>query len=109
ERLSFATFVSEGCEIQLMEPKAPGTPLYRRMEKLGEHVHHICFTSPDVHDVVAELQAAGIGIVEEGISRDPQLPWEFWTFVDPALSHGVLLELANTYRSVDGNWEAAGA
>jgi methylmalonyl-CoA/ethylmalonyl-CoA epimerase len=107
ERLAFATFVSESCEIQLMQPKTPGTALYRRLETLGEHVHHVCFTSEDVHDTVAELEAAGVGVVEEGISHDPQMPWQHWTFVDPALSHGVLIELANNYRSVDGKWASA--
>lgn len=107
ERLSFATFVSPGCEIQLMQPLTPGTPLYRRMERLGEHVHHICFTSEDVRDVARRLVESEVGIVEEGISRDPNLPWQEWTFVNPALSHGVLIEIAYTYRSVGGRWEPA--
>jgi methylmalonyl-CoA/ethylmalonyl-CoA epimerase len=106
ERLAFATFVSGGCEIQMMQPKTTGTPLYRRLEKLAEHVHHICFTSPDVREVVDELEGADVGIVKEGISHDPQMPWQHWTFVDPKLSHGVLIELANTYKAVDGRWEA---
>ena len=106
ERLSFATFVSSGCEIQLMQPLTPGTPLYRRLEKLGEHVHHICFTAPDVNETVKRLAENGVGIVEEGISHDPQVPWQFWSFVDPAVTHGVLIEIANNYDSVNGKWEA---
>lgn len=104
ERLAFATFVSEGCEIQLMQPKAPGTPLYERLQRKGEHVHHICFTSQRVEDVVDDLAEAGVGIVPQGISNDPQLDWQRWTFVDPSLSHGVLIELANNYRGVDRRW-----
>jgi methylmalonyl-CoA/ethylmalonyl-CoA epimerase len=107
ERLAFATFVSDGCEIQLMQPKTPGTALYRRLEKLGEHVHHICFTSDSVDGTVKQLEATGVGVVSEGISHDPQLPWQFWTFVDPKLSHGILIELANSYSSVDGEWVSA--
>jgi methylmalonyl-CoA/ethylmalonyl-CoA epimerase len=104
ERLAFATFPSEGCEIQLMQPKTPGTPLYERLQRKGEHVHHVCFTSEKVEDVVAELKDREIGIVPQGISNDPQLPWQRWTFVDPAASHGVLIELANTYGSEGGEW-----
>jgi methylmalonyl-CoA/ethylmalonyl-CoA epimerase len=109
ERLAFATFVSTGvnCEIQLMEPKTPGSPLFERLKKHGEHVHHLCFTSPVVDEVVEDLDAAGVGIVRQGISNDPNLPWQRWTFVDPAMSHGVLIELANTYESVEGQWEPA--
>jgi methylmalonyl-CoA/ethylmalonyl-CoA epimerase len=107
ERLSFATFVSPVCEIQLMQPKTPGTPLYERLRKKGEHVHHSCFTSPRVEDVVERLAEQDIGIVEQGVSNDPQMPWQHWTFVHPSQSHGVLIELANNYDSVDGKWEPA--
>jgi methylmalonyl-CoA/ethylmalonyl-CoA epimerase len=107
ERLAFATFVSPDCEIQLMEPKTPGTPLYERLQRRGEHAHHLCFTSPRVEDVVDELAESGIGIVPQGISNDPQLDWQRWTFIDPTVTHGVLIELANNYRSADREWVAA--
>ena len=109
ERLAFATFVAPGdnCEIQLMQPMTPGTPLYERLQKHGEHVHHLCFTSPDVEKVVDELDENGIGIVPHGFSTDPQMPWQCWTFVDPSKSHGVLIELANHYQGVGGKWEPA--
>ena len=39
--MKWATFVSHhGAEIQFIQP-SPGTPLGRRLEKHGEHVHHI--------------------------------------------------------------------
>ncbi len=107
ERLAFATFPSAGCEIQLMQPKAPGTTLWKRLEERGEHVHHICFTATPVEDLVAKLDDEGVGIVSNGISNDPQLDWQRWTFVDPKRSHGVLIELANQYKSVDSKWEPA--
>ena len=48
DTMRWATFVSHGgAEIQLMEP-GPETPLGQRLAKRGEHVHHICFTTPDV-------------------------------------------------------------
>ena len=107
ERLSFATFPDPagGCEIQFLQPKTPGTPLYERVEKHGEHVHHLCFTAPQVRDLVAELQHLGIGIVPQGFSMDSQMPWQEWTFVDPKKTHGVLIELANHYKSVDTKWQ----
>lgn len=109
ERLAFATFVSpnDGVEIQLMQPKKPGTPLYERLQKRGEHVHHLCFTSERVRDTVDILRHAGIDIVPNGFSQDPQMAWQEWTFIHPSKSHGVLIELANHYRSVDGKWAPA--
>lgn len=108
ERLAFATFPSpaNGVEIQLMQPKMPGTPLYERLQRKGEHVHHLCFTAPDVRDIVAQLEHVGVGIVPQGYSQDPQMDWQEWTFADPKRSHGVLIELANHYVSVDGKWAA---
>jgi len=107
ERLAFATFPSPslGCEIQFMQPRTPGTPLYERLQSVGEHVHHICFTSPEVEDVVADLHAKGIETVAQGVVTDPQIPFQRWTFVHPKHSHGVLVELANHYDSVDGTWQ----
>src|SRR6478752_7320198 len=111
ERLAFATFPSPslGCEIQFMVPRTPGTPLYERLQKVGEHVHHICFTSPSVENVVEDLQNNGVDIVDQGIVTDPQIPFQRWTFVHPKHSHGVLVELANNYDSVNGNWEQPAA
>ena len=55
--MSSATFVNpQGTEIQLLCPLNDG-PLGRRLAKRGEHVHHICFTSPDLPDAVARLEA----------------------------------------------------
>jgi methylmalonyl-CoA/ethylmalonyl-CoA epimerase len=104
ERFDVATFVSAGCEIQLMQPKTPDTPLYRRLQKRGEHVHHICFTSPSVEKTALKLEEAGVGIVPQGIVFDPQREWSRWTFVDPQQSHGVLIEVANNYRAEGGTW-----
>jgi len=72
-----------------MQPKTAGTALYRRLDKLGEHVHHVFFTAEDVNATVKALASAGSGIVEEGISNDPNVPWQFWTFVDPTMTQGV--------------------
>lgn len=106
ERLSFATFPDPqgGVEIQFLMPKTPGTPLYERVKKHGEHVHHLCFTAPRVRTMVEELQHLGIGIVPQGFSHDPQMPWQEWTFIHPKKTHGVLIELANHYESVDTKW-----
>ena len=64
DSMRWATFVSDhGAEIQLMEP-ARDTPLGRRLEKRGEHVHHICFTTDDPG-------AATRALAEEGLATCP--------------------------------------
>jgi methylmalonyl-CoA/ethylmalonyl-CoA epimerase len=106
DNMRWATFVSHsGPEIQLMEPGA-NTPLGRRLAKHGEHVHHICFTTPDVPGTMRELQAEGVELRSVETFKDPTMPWQEWSWVPPAATHGTLVEVARPYRAVDGKWES---
>ncbi len=107
DRMRWATFVSDhGAEIQLMEP-APGTPLHKRLEKVGEHVHHICLTTNDVEGSLDTLGKEGIEIVG-GVSGDPGMAWQKWGWVSHRSAHGVLVEVAKPYESHnDGKWYPA--
>lgn len=104
DRMRWATFVSDhGAEIQLIEP-SPGTPLYRRLEKMGDHVHHVCFTTDDVAGALADLRQAGIATAGE-VSQDPSMPWQEWGWISPKSANGVLIEVAKPYHSDnDGKW-----
>src|SRR5712672_2861124 len=77
--MRWATFVAHhGCEIQLIQP-APDTPLGERLEKLGEHVHHLCFTTPDVPGSMEKLAASGIQLASGGQTfQDENMPWQRW-------------------------------
>jgi len=104
DTMRWVTFVSQhGAEIQLCEP-APDTPLGRRLAKRGEHVHHICFTTPDVPAAAEQLSAAGVAVDAGRTYRDPGIPWQEWTWVHPQSAHGVLVEVARPYRARDGKW-----
>jgi methylmalonyl-CoA/ethylmalonyl-CoA epimerase len=107
--MKWATFVSRhGCEMQFIQP-APGTPLGQRLGKMGEHVHHLCFTTPDVASSLAKLSAEGIEIASGGqVFSDPGMPWQKWGWISHKSAHGVLLEIASPYESRhDGKWHAA--
>jgi methylmalonyl-CoA/ethylmalonyl-CoA epimerase len=104
DRMRWATFVSpHGAEIQLIEP-GPGTPLRRRLDKVGEHVHHICFTTDDPDGAAMRLNLSGIATSGE-VHQDPDMPWQRWTWVRPRSAHGTLVEVARPYRAIDGRWE----
>jgi len=108
DRMRWATFVAPGgTEIQLMEP-GPGTPLGDRLAKHGEHVHHICFTTDDVHGTMSRLREAGVA-TSDTVSQDPNMPWQQWSWVLPSSAHGTLVEVARPYRAVDGRWEDGSA
>lgn len=105
--MSWATFVNpEGCEIQLCQPLNDG-PLGRHLERHGEGVHHICFTSPQLPETVRQLAESGVSLTSDELVQDPALDWQWWTFVSRTSSHGPLVELAYPYRAVDGRWEPA--
>ena len=107
--MRWATFVSHhGAEIQFIEPSA-GTPLGDRLEKVGEHVHHLCFTVDDVPGAMAKLSAEGIQVLSKGQTfKDPDMTWQEWAWVGPKSAHGVLLEIAKPYKSKnDGRWYPA--
>jgi methylmalonyl-CoA/ethylmalonyl-CoA epimerase len=103
DTMRWATFVSTGTEIQLMEPGAE-TPLGRRLAKHGEHVHHICFTTDDVEATSRRLAEQGLSVSDE-VFQDPDMPWQRWTWVLPDSVHGTLVEIARPYKAVGGRWE----
>ena len=109
--MRWATFVSHhGCEIQMIQP-APDTPMHKRLEKMGEHIHHLCFTTADVSGALAKLSSEGIETASGGqVFTDPSMPWQSWGWVSNKSAHGVLLEIASPYEShQDGKWHPAGA
>ncbi len=107
DTMRWATFVSHaGAEIQLMEPGRE-TPLGRRLARRGEHVHHICFTTPDVPGTMARLKDEGLELQSDEVFNDPTMPWQEWSWVSPAATHGTLVEVARPYRAVEGRWEPA--
>jgi methylmalonyl-CoA/ethylmalonyl-CoA epimerase len=107
DRMRWCTFVSDhGVEIQLMEP-APDSKLGERLAKKGEHVHHICLTTPTLEQSLDALAEKGIEITGQ-ISQDPNMPWQRWGWVSAKSAHGVLLEIAAPYETHDdGNWHPA--
>jgi len=107
DQMRWATFVSDhGTEIQLMEPAAD-TPLGRRLEKRGEHVHHLCFTTDDPAAVTQRLADEGLS-ANATENNDPTMPWQKWTWLLPDSAHGTLVEVARPYKAVDGRWEHGG-
>ena len=107
--MKWATFVSHhATEIQFIQP-APGTPLGDRLEKMGEHVHHLCFTTTDVPGTLAKLSSEGIQLAGGGKTyNDPDMTWQKWGWVSPKSAHGVLLEIASPVRKSSGRQVASG-
>jgi hypothetical protein len=58
----------------------------------------------DVEEKVLELAGKGIEVTSTELARDPEMPWQGWTFVAPGSSGGVFVELAFPYKPVGGQW-----
>lgn len=103
--MRWATFVThQGMEIQMIQP-APDTPLGRRLTRIGEHIHHLCFTTPNLEADVEKLRQSGIKLKTDELLNDPGMPWQHWTWVSAESAHGVMLEVARPYESHhDGKW-----
>jgi methylmalonyl-CoA/ethylmalonyl-CoA epimerase len=107
--MRWATFVNEGAtEIQFIQP-AVGTPMGDRLEKVGEHVHHLCFTTDDVQGAMERMKADGLQVVGDGkVHNDPEMTWQKWSWVGSKSAHGCLIEVASPYESHDdGKWHNA--
>jgi len=83
----------EGCNIQLLQPLNPESPLYRRLEKHGEHIHHLGFTSPHLEETVQQLKEKGVSLSSEELVVNVDNPSTRWTWILPKYAHGALIEV----------------
>lgn len=101
--LRWATFVNpNGTSLQFFESENPADK--KLLEKYGERVHHLAFTSSDIEQTVEDLEKAGIPLTGKELTNPANMPWLKWTFVPPRKAHGVLIEVARRYRVEEGRW-----
>lgn len=87
-----AALLSAGdTEVELLEPIAPGTGVARFLERRGEGLHHVCFETPDVSRMLADLASRGVELID----RTPRQGLAGTiAFLHPRACDGVLCELA---------------
>lgn len=102
-KMRWATFVNpNGAALQFFESENPYDQ--KLLEKHGERVHHIAFTSDDLNQTVEDLDKAGVPLTSKEVTGPSHLPWLKWTFVPPKKAHGVLIEVATRYKVEDEKW-----
>jgi methylmalonyl-CoA epimerase len=78
--------------VELLESRAPGSPIDRFVQKRGPGIHHVCFFVDDLRSALDRCRAAGIRLIDEtpriGAEGKPI------AFLHPASTGGVLIELA---------------
>jgi len=95
----------DGVDIQLLQAPDTESPLYKRLEKAGEGVHHIAFSSSPLEDSYRQLKADGIAVNDHLVHEHPEGDLatdvrHFWIL--PRSAHGVLVELMDDYRVNEG-------
>ncbi len=91
-----------GCDIQLLQPLDPESPLFKRLEKHGEGLHHIAFASSRLEDTFQQLKKKGVSLHGEEFIFDAHAPETRWVWITPQYAHGVLIEVMDEYKSMDG-------
>ncbi len=77
-------------EVELVNPTAPDTGVAKFLADRGGGMHHLCLEVDDIVEMLAELKAKGVRLIDE----EPKvLPGRKMAFVHPKSTGGVLVEL----------------
>lgn len=82
--------------LELVEPLDPGGAVARFLQKRGEGLHHVAFSTPDIVPELARLEAGGFELVDH-VPR-PGARGRLIAFLRPQTAHGVLIELVQEPR-----------
>lgn len=99
---AFFPAAGNGADIQLMQPLDSESPLGRRLQQRGEGIHHIAFTSSHLEDTFYQLKENGVSMHGNDFIADVENPSLRWAWVLPKYAHGVLIEVMDNYKLVDG-------
>ncbi len=80
-----------GIHVELVEPLDPKGAVARFLEKRGEGLHHLAFSTGDIVSELARLGREGFELVDK--APRPGAQGRTVAFVHPRSTHGVLIEL----------------
>ncbi|MCE5208178.1 MAG: methylmalonyl-CoA epimerase [Chloroflexi bacterium] len=83
-------------EVEIVCPTTPDSGMAKYIEKRGPGLHHICFEVDNIDEMLAELKAKGVMLIDETAK---ELPGRKMAFIHPKSANGVLVELYEVTRS----------
>ena len=83
----------DGCNIQLLQPLNSESALYKRLQKYGEHIHHLAFTSTNLENTFQRLKEKGVSFHSDQFVSRADDPTSRWAWIVPGYAHGALIEL----------------
>jgi methylmalonyl-CoA/ethylmalonyl-CoA epimerase len=85
-----ALLTLDNAEIELLEPLSPESGIGRFLERRGEGLHHLCFTTPDIRAEIADLKSRNVELLDQ----EPRYGLAgLICFMHPRAHAGVLVEL----------------
>ncbi len=78
-------------DVELLEPRDPGSPVAKFLANRGPGIHHICYRVPDLDRALERCRAAGYRLIDEQPRRGAG--GRRIAFIHPKATAGVLLEL----------------
>jgi len=93
---SMVAFLPVGeSEVELVKPTSDDSGVAKFLADKGPGMHHLCFEVDNIEEMLAELKAKGVRLINE----TPQvLPGRKMAFIHPKASNGVLVELYQTIK-----------
>lgn len=91
EGVRVAFLGSGGAGIELLEPLGEDTPVGRFLERRGEGLHHVAFSTEDIVGDMRRLGAQGFELIDR--EPRPGAHGRKVAFIHPRSAGGVLLEL----------------
>jgi methylmalonyl-CoA/ethylmalonyl-CoA epimerase len=79
-----------GSEIELVKPTNPDSGIAKFVQEKGGGMHHLCLEVDDIDQMLEELKAKGVRLINETALV---LPGRKMAFVHPKSTNGVLVEL----------------
>lgn len=84
--------------LELVEPLGPESTVARFLDKRGEGLHHVAFSTDDIGAELRRLEEAGLVPVDRVPRRGAH--GNLVAFLNPGSVHGVLVELVEETRPV---------
>jgi methylmalonyl-CoA/ethylmalonyl-CoA epimerase len=91
QKVSIASFSVGGVLVELTAPTSDDSPIAKFLEKRGEGIHHIAFTTDDVDTELTRLDGEGIQLIDKQARLGAHNM--LIGFMHPKSTNGVLMEL----------------
>lgn len=82
-------------EVELVKPTSEDSGVAKFLAERGAGMHHLCFEVDDIDEMLVELKAKGIRLINETAM---QLEGRKMAFIHPKAANGVLVELYQTTK-----------